>query len=406
MKACLGYKTRRDRDIFLLCWLAYSATYICRLNFSSVIPSLISGNVLSENLIASVSSAFFICYGLGQIVSGIIGDRLDTKYMVFCGVLLSSISNILIFFFHSYPLLLTLWAANGLFQSLVWSPILKLASLQYDEETKDKFGMQMSTTVPVGTVLSYAVSLLTMLFLPWKYVFLVCGIILAAVSFVWLFGTGKLHLNGKDTAKKESVKLGKSVKILICGGVPVLLIPIIVQGTLKDSVTQWVPEFFSSQFGSGVAFSLLLTMVLPIINVSGAFIAEKVNNKLHSEAKTSAVFFAASFIFLIFLFISAGKSLILSLISMVVVTNCMFAVNVMLITIVPLRFAKHGNVSTAAGILNATAYIGCAAMNQVAGELLQSRTWNSVIIFWLALSVIATLFCLFGGKTKRNKETR
>ncbi len=406
MKACLGYKTRRDRDIFLLCWLAYSATYICRLNFSSVIPSLISGNVLSENLIASVSSAFFICYGLGQIVSGIIGDRLDTKYMVFCGVLLSSISNILIFFFHSYPLLLTLWAANGLFQSLVWSPILKLASLQYDEETKDKFGMQMSTTVPVGTVLSYAVSLITMLFLPWKYVFLVCGVILAAVSFVWLFGTGKLHLNGKDTAKKEPIKLGKSVKILICGGVPVLLIPIIVQGTLKDSVTQWVPEFFSSQFGSGVSFSLLLTMILPIINVSGAFIAEKVNNKLHSEAKTSAVFFAASFVFLIILFISAGKSLILSLISMVAVTNCMFAVNVMLITIVPLRFAKHGNVSTAAGILNATAYIGCAAMNQVAGELLQSKTWNSVIIFWLALSVIATLFCLFGGKTKHNNETR
>lgn len=406
MKACLGYKTRRDRDIFLLCWLAYSATYICRLNFSSVIPSLISGNVLSESLIASVSSAFFICYGLGQIVSGIIGDRLDTKYMVFCGVLLSSISNILIFFFHSYPLLLTLWAANGLFQSLVWSPILKLASLQYDEETKDKFGMQMSTTVPVGTVLSYAVSLITMLFLPWKYVFLVCGVILAAVSFVWLFGTGKLHLNGKDTAKKEPIKLGKSVKILICGGVPVLLIPIIVQGTLKDSVTQWVPEFFSSQFGSGVAFSLLLTMILPIINVSGAFIAEKVNNKLHSEAKTSAVFFAASFVFLIILFISAGKSLILSLISMVAVTNCMFAVNVMLITIVPLRFAKHGNVSTAAGILNATAYIGCAAMNQVAGELLQSKTWNSVIIFWLALSVIATLFCLFGGKTKHNNETR
>lgn len=293
----LGYNSKRDRNIFLLCFLAYNATYICRLNYSCIIPQLNSLGIMNESKIASVSSAFFVCYGLGQIVSGIIGDRINTRYMIFFGVFFSSLSNILICFLNSYPFLITLWALNGLFQSLVWSPILKLASVEYDSKTCDKFGMHMSVTVPLGTVLSYGVSLVTMIFLPWKYVFLTCGLILFAVSLIWIFATQKLDLH-KNTPKSEnSVQIKSSLKTLVLTGTVILLVPIIVQGTLKDSVTQWVPEFFSSQFNSNTSFSLLLTMLLPVVNVTGAFFAKKVNDKLKNEAKTSALFFHCTCVF-------------------------------------------------------------------------------------------------------------
>lgn len=400
MKSYLGYNSKRNRDIFLICWLAYSATYICRLNFSSVIPELTADGVFSESKIASVSSAFFICYGLGQIISGIIGDRINAKYLVFCGVLFSALSNILIFFFHSYYALLTLWALNGLFQSLVWSPLLKVASLEYDENLQSKFGIHMSTTVPLGTVLSYAVSLVTLRFCRWNYVFLTCGVILAFVSLLWLFETQRLHLKSVKTSEHKNISLKKSTKILATSGVLLLVIPIIAQGTLKDSVTQWVPEFFSSQFNSSVSFSLALTMALPIVNVTGAFMAKALNARLKSEAKTSALFFAISLAFLAMLYFTSGKSLVLSLIAMVGVTNCMFAINVMLITLVPLKFTKYGIVSTVAGILNATAYIGCAIANQIAGELLQYATWSALIVFWMCLAVVAIVFCILTAKSK------
>lgn len=393
----LGYNSKRDRNIFLLCFLAYSATYICRLNYSCIIPQLNSLGIMNESKIASVSSAFFVCYGLGQIVSGIIGDRINTRYMIFFGVFFSSLSNILICFLNSYPFLITLWALNGLFQSLVWSPILKLASVEYDSKTCDKFGMHMSVTVPLGTVLSYGVSLVTMIFLPWKYVFLTCGLILFAVSLIWIFATQKLDLH-KNTPKSEnSVQIKSSLNLT---GTVILLVPIIVQGTLKDSVTQWVPEFFSSQFNSNTSFSLLLTMLLPVVNVTGAFFAKKVNDKLKNEAKTSALFFFIALVFLIVLFAFSSKSLVLSLVSMIMVTNCMFAVNVMLITIVPLKFAKYGNVSTVAGLLNATAYIGCAVANQIAGGILSRSTWNTVIIFWIILATVAIAFCFIYSTKK------
>ena len=396
----LGYKTKRERNIFLLCWLAYSSTYICRYNFSCVIPELLRQDMFTESKISAISSAFFVCYGVGQLISGIIGDRINTRYMIFVGTAFSAISNMLIFFISSYGAILALWAINGALQSLIWSPILKIASVEYDDPTKERFGMQMAATVPTGTLLSYGISLITMLILPWKYVFLVCGVILFAMSAVWLFGTKPLGLKKNETRSDgtEAVGLKRSAKIMLTGGALIFIIPIIVQGTLKDSVTQWVPEYFSSRFNSSVSSSLLLTMALPIVNVTGAYFAKLVNSRLRSELKTSAVFFAAALAVLAVLWLAASKSIVLSLACIVMITNCMFAVNVMLITMVPLKFSKYGIVSTAAGVFNSVAYIGCALMNRITGSVLQSGSWNYVIIFWMALAAAAVGICLIPSK--------
>ncbi|MCD7872416.1 MAG: hypothetical protein LUG21_03780 [Clostridiales bacterium] len=57
-KIKFGYSTQKNGKLFFLCWIAYFSTYICRLNFSAVMPELINGGILSESEAASVSSAF------------------------------------------------------------------------------------------------------------------------------------------------------------------------------------------------------------------------------------------------------------------------------------------------------------------------------------------------------------
>lgn len=389
-----GYKSKKDFLIFLLCWIAYFSTYVCRLNFSAVIPELQAAHVFSDSQIASVSSVFFICYGFGQLFSGIIGDRVDTRKMVFAGLLISALSNIGIFFIHRFPVFLMLWALNGIVQSMVWSPILKIASLNYDAQTRLKFGIDMSTTVPIGTLLSYGLSLLTLIVLPWQYVFLTCGLFELAAALVWLFGSHGLFIvkseeNSADSAV-PTASVRKTAGMLFSSGTLLLLLPIAIQGTLKDSVTQWVPTFFSSTFGSKTTFSLALTMLLPVVNVTGAYFAKAINKKLQNETATSLIFFGIASVFLLLLRMSGAKSILLSLIAMAGVTNCMFAANVMLITLVPLRFSKSGRVSTIGGFLNAVAYIGCGILNLPAGKLLESGNgWNALFFMWIALCLSA-----------------
>ena len=263
-----------EKRLFLLCWTAYFATYICRLNFSAVMPELNTLGLFTKAQMASVSSCFFITYGVGQFINGFLGDRIAPRQMVFGGLLVSSLCNLLLFFAHGYGVLLFFWGMNGFVQSMVWSPILRLAGEYYDEKGKSKFGIDISTTVPLGTLASYGVSMLALKFLPWNGVFLVCGLIVLAVSLVWFFGTGWLLPKMERVAPPPAAQMARAsgeklplrqfLSLFASSGLILLLIPIAVHGTLKDSVTQWVPTYIVETFAADSSISLLLTMILPL----------------------------------------------------------------------------------------------------------------------------------------------
>lgn len=386
-----------------LCWVAYFATYLCRLNYSAVMPQL--DGIFSESQLGTISSVFFICYGFGQLVSGYLGDRLSPRYMVAAGISISSLTNIALFFFNSYSSFIILWAVNGCVQSMVWSPLLRIAGENLDGKEQEKFSVTIASTVPLGTLASYGISLLTLAFLPWKYVFLSCGVIELFFALIWFTGTRfventhPVHVENETDGKKQSGKaLVKVLKLMATSGLFMVIFAIMIQGTLKDSVTQWIPTFFSTRFQMTTTYSLLLTMILPIINVTGAYFASALYKKLHNEFKTSFVFFAASAVLLCILQI-CRNNVWLSLLCMAGVTNCMFAINVMLITMLPLRLGACGCVSTIGGILNAVAYIGCGALNIVAGFVLEKSngSWDSLFTMWLVLAVTAgviTVICI------------
>lgn len=406
MTKTLGYKNKYSLKLFLACWTAYFSTYICRLNFSIVTPELIKNDVLSESQIAAVSSAFFICYGAGQLVSGILGDRISPRMLVFTGTFVSALCNILMFFFcKSYTALIILWGLNGAVQSLVWSPILRIAGDYFDKNDREKFATDISTTVTLGTLASYGVGLLTMQLLPWNYVFLTCGLCTMAAAVFWIYITGRLRLyksavrTNAEKAKADARPSAKQLaKLFTVSGCIILLIPIAIHGTLKDSITQWMPTFFADKFNFGTDISVLLTMILPVINVSGAYIARAINKRLNNIMNTALVFFTVTVLFLTMLRFIGTSSSLFALVCLAVVTTCMHAVNVMFITMVPLSFNKYGCVSTIGGMLNSAAYIGCGLLNIAAGSILNngSSDWNKLFLFWLLLcgaAILLTVLC-------------
>lgn len=402
----MNLTSSQKKKLIGLCWVAYFATYLCRLNFSAVMPELSGSNVFTDSQIASISSAFFICYGVGQFVSGFMGDRISPRLMIFWGLFISSLSNIALFFLNSYGAFLILWALNGCVQSMVWSPMLRVAGENLDSKEQEKFSVDIAATVPLGTLASYGVSLLTLYFLPWKYVFLACGALELFFSLIWIFGSRFVKENNdkkavetdKNAKPQGKTSLAGVLKLMVTSGLCLVMLAIAIQGTLKDSVTQWIPTFLNSRFQTGASISLLLTMLLPIINVTGAYFARALFRKLQNELKVSFVFFGVAAVLLCLLPI-CSKSVWLSLLCMAGVTNCMFAINVMLITMLPLRLGAYGRVSTVGGLLNAVAYIGCGALNIVAGFVLDKTNgaWDSLFIMWLCLAVIAgiiTILCI------------
>lgn len=60
-------------------------------------PELNTLGLFTKAQMASVSSCFFITYGVGQFINGFLGDRIAPRQMVFGGLLVSSLCNLLLF---------------------------------------------------------------------------------------------------------------------------------------------------------------------------------------------------------------------------------------------------------------------------------------------------------------------
>lgn len=393
------------RALFVLCWLAYMATYICRLNFSAVMPSMIADAIFSKAQIANISSCLFITYGIGQFANGFLGDKLNPKYMLFIGVCASGLCNLIMFFTQNYAAMLVLWGINGFAQSMVWAPIVRIMGQYYEGKERESFGANFTSAVPLGTLASYAVSLFVLMFLPWKYVFLVSGAMVIAISVVWLFLSAeplkrlpKVVFNKvatSDHANKISTK--KFLTILCVSGIAMAFIPSAIQGILKDGVTNWVPTFIFENFDASTSLSLAPTMLLPIINVTGAYLAVWINKKIKNEIFTSIVFFVVASSALVVLLFAGKYSIVLTIICLAIITNSMFAVNTMIITFMPLNFAKYNKASTVSGVLNSVAYLGVGISNFATGAMLTKYSWNAVIIMWATMSVSAVLLCVLIG---------
>ena len=76
----------------------------------------------------------------------------------------------------------------------------------------------------------------------------------------------------------------------------------------------------------------------------------------------------------------------------------MHAINVMLITFVPIRFSIFGKSSTVSGLLNSTAYVGCAISTYGIGYLAEKTGWFFTVLAWAVICVLALLFSLLSVK--------
>ena len=89
-KYTLG-NVKKSRLIVIALWIIYASAYFGRTCYSASIASIVSSGIYTKSEIGLVGTAFFICYGVGQIISGIAGDRVNPFGMVLFGALGSSV---------------------------------------------------------------------------------------------------------------------------------------------------------------------------------------------------------------------------------------------------------------------------------------------------------------------------
>ncbi len=111
--------------IFAITWLAYAGFYLCRRNFSVVMPLLERGLGYSNFQLANVIFAYSLLYSAGQFCFGPLADRFGSRLTVSFGLLLSIGATVLMGFVPGLAALTVLCCVNGLGQSAGWPGLVK-----------------------------------------------------------------------------------------------------------------------------------------------------------------------------------------------------------------------------------------------------------------------------------------
>ncbi|MCX7002317.1 MAG: MFS transporter [bacterium] len=114
-----GFRMRRGLNWFAL-GLAYASYYMCRYNFRFATPGMIKEYGFTTGQISDMLAIWSLAYGTGQLINGLLSDRIGGKRSMLIGAL-GTIAVNLVFGFNSFAGTFStfslIWLMNGYLQA-------------------------------------------------------------------------------------------------------------------------------------------------------------------------------------------------------------------------------------------------------------------------------------------------
>lgn len=392
--------------LVVLCSVVYFVSYISRVNLGTVLVEIISSGYAPKAVAALALTACSITYGAGQLVSGYLGDKFKPQNIIFIGFIITSLMNLCVGTVGNGEMLVVFWAINGFAQAFMWPPLVKILSNLLNDEDYKKACVRVSWGSSLGTVSVYLVSPFIIKAFDVKLVFILCGVIAAVMALVWKLtydnykpikacSTGDVLLssNGKKQDVPSSVvaKFNKS-SIALLG---FIMVCIMLQGSLRDGVTNWTPTYISEMFNLDSSISILTGVILPIFSLLSFTFVSFVNRKLiKNELVCAGVTFGVGAVSAVLLLILGSNSVVLSLAALALLVGSMHGVNLILVCMIPAHFAKYGKVSFISGLINSCTYVGAAISTYGIAIFTDSFGWNKTILLWSIVAFVGAFICI------------
>lgn len=394
-----------QKTLFNLCWIFYFTSYLGRYNYSGIMAELINKKFFTEAMGGFIATSYFASYSFGQIINGYFSGKVKPEKLLCSGLLGSAICNLLMALLDNYNFMVVIWFINGFFQSMTWSPIVAIFIKMFPKEKRSSYFVSISSSIAFGTLFAYFFTSVTLALGGWKLSFIFPSLILATVAlggFIIYNNLQKYNVEDIEDEVCVEVEPDKGQKNNMKSPLIIIIIiffPTVIYGMLKDGITAWIPTLLFQNFHVSTTISTGFAMILPIINLSGAYMAKYVYVKLKgNDLKSASLFFAMSAISLTLLYYFKDVNILLTALLLALITSSMMANNIIIISFIPMGFAEGGKSSFISGLLNSTGYLGAALSSLGIGFLAINFSWSTVILFWLLATVLASLICFLFSK--------
>ncbi|HEX4342183.1 MAG TPA: MFS transporter, partial [Verrucomicrobiae bacterium] len=308
--------------------LTYASYYVCRYNFRFATPGLVAQFHFTTSQITDMLSASYLAYATGQLVNGLLTDRIGGKTAMFIGAIGTIIMN-LIFGFGSFTgtfsTFALIWLINGWVQSFGAPGMVKINAAWFNRDERGTFAGIFGFMIQFGQVTinqlapiilaGFSVGIFVVAKDDWRWLFRIPPIFTAVMAILLVLipketpeeagypgvvsdGDGKVD-NGTRATLKESF-----VTIFTHPLVWFYAIAYGCTGAVRNSSDQLAVLYFVQQLKLDIAKSPAVSrtmFLMPMVAVFGSFTAGWISDKVfkgHRSPVAMSLYFFESFVIL------------------------------------------------------------------------------------------------------------
>lgn len=164
-------------------FIGYALYYFTRKTLSIAMPGIIQDLHFDKSQLGLLGSIFSVMYGISKFASGLMGDRLNPRYFMALGLMLTGIVNILFGMSSSLMMFAFFWGLNGYFQGFGWPPCARFLTQWYSHSERGSWWATWNVSHNVGAFLIPYIAGPCLQYLGWRYAMYVPGVICIFGSF-------------------------------------------------------------------------------------------------------------------------------------------------------------------------------------------------------------------------------
>lgn len=281
--------------IFALTWLAYAGFYLCRKNFSVVMPLLAGDLGYSKMQFAGVIFGYSLLYATGQFCFGLLADRLGPRLVVSFGLFVSIVSNVLMGMAGSLVLLAALSCVNGAGQGTGWPGLTKNMSYWFGHEERGVVMAWWTTNYVLGGFLAtlFAAFVATHPTLltnwAWRRGFWLPAALLSLIAAAFVFlvrnkpaDVGLPEISGDRVPETRSASM--LLGILRDRGIWVVAVGCFFAKVTRYAFLFWLPLYMTEHLKYTAQRAGYTSSLFELVGLAGALLAGYVSDKLmHSR---------------------------------------------------------------------------------------------------------------------------
>ena len=408
--------------ILLSVILGYATFYLCRQNFSMIMPAFMQEFGYTKTQLGFVLTIASVVYGVGKFVNGYLSDRSNARYFMPIGLFCSAIITFFLGFSENLSFLCVLWIMNNWFQSMGWPPVAKMLTHWFAPKELGAKWAYASASHQVGGAFALVISGYLVSDFGWRFAFFVPSIIALLVSYILfnrlrespkqlgfpmveLYKDQKINIKNEEQDNLNTIDIIKRVFFnrnmwYICFANMCLYI-------VRLGVIFWAPLFLKEFKNIQINEAGWYVAAYELAGLFGGVLAGLVSDKIfHGQRGSVGMIFmiALSLAILIFWQIPADYTFLNGLL-MVLMGFFVYGPQI-LAGVASADFASKKAIGTANGLVGTMGYVGSGISGICVGLISDNWGWNAVFMFFIIASLVGGWFFYLTLERKIKSQTK